>query len=118
MSSHNALTLRKLGQSIKDLSNKVGDEIDNLGDEIDKAGNGVLDFDWSIILWFLGVVVVFWLCFYLIPSELYNYYEKNIKKNWESRNKSLKIINVIWGIIGVVIWSIVSYLAIIFLITI
>jgi hypothetical protein len=56
MSNHNTATLRKLGESAKDVSGKVG--------------NAILDFDWSPLGTFLGYAMVicgfFCALFYLL----------------------------------------------------
>ncbi len=76
MSNHNTATLRKLGESAKDVGGKVG--------------NAILDFDWSpvILYGFKFVLIIF--VFFLAPWAIFKLIIRDIN-NWKTYHIGQKI---------------------------
>jgi len=93
MSNHNTATLRKLGESAKDVSGKVG--------------NAILDFDWSPLGTFLGYAVG--VCvFFLLCSTCYKLITKDIN-NWKTYHIGQKIMYPIVSLILILILSLFAW---------
>ena len=76
MSNHNTATLRKLGESAKDVGGKVG--------------NAILDFDWSPVIYygFKSVLIIF--VVFVFPWAIFKLIIKDIN-NWKTYHIGQKI---------------------------
>ncbi len=97
MSNHNTATLRKLGESAKDVGGKVG--------------NAILDFDLNIIGWVIGYIGLAY-GFIVICFACYKGITKDIN-NWKTYHIGQKIIYPIVSLLWIfllcgIVWVLLS----------